>query len=135
MSLMSPQSPPVSEALVLTLQNERRFYGLVRLVISGLASQLDLPYEQMDDLQLALENVLARESHLGTEITLRIETNEASIGVWVRPFDERAPEDGQSGQLSLERLLARLVDVVEVVSRDGERWLYLEQRLPAGQAS
>ena len=44
----------MSEALVLTLHNERRFYGLIRLLISGLASQFDLPYEQMDDLQLAV---------------------------------------------------------------------------------
>ena len=117
----------------MTLRNERRFYGLVRLLVSGLASQFDLPYEQMDDLQLALETVLARDSHQGEEVTLRIEPGEESIVAWLRPVDvdKHELDEGQSGQVGLGRVLANLVDVVEVVSLDGERWLYLEQRIPA----
>jgi anti-sigma regulatory factor (Ser/Thr protein kinase) len=127
---MNPQTTPVSDALVLTLHNERRFYGLVRLLVSGLASQFDLPYEQMDDLQLALETVLARDSRQGEEVTLRIEPREESIVAWLRPVDEQEADEGQPGQIGLGRVLASLVDVVEVVSLDGERWLCLEQRIP-----
>ena len=36
-----------------------KFLGVVRLLVGGLAARLDLPYEQMDDLQLAAESVLA----------------------------------------------------------------------------
>jgi hypothetical protein len=133
---MNPQTPaPTSEALVLTLHNERQFYGLIRLLVSGLASQFDLPYEQMDGLQLAVETVLARDSHQGDEVTLRIEPGEQHIGVWLRPVDEHEPDEAQSDQIGLDRLLAKLVDLVEVVSVDGERWLYLEQRIPSRDAT
>ena len=125
----------MSDALVLTLPNEGRFLGLVRLFISGLASQFDLPYEQMDDLQLAVETVLARDSHQGGEVTLRIEPLEGCIVVSLRPVDERVPEDGSSNEVGLDRLLAALVDAVEVVSLEGERWLRLEQRIPVRAAS
>jgi hypothetical protein len=128
---MNPETSPQTEALVLTLHNERRFYGLVRLLVSGLASQFDLPYEQMDDLQLAVETVLDRDSHRGDEITLRIEPREDSIAVWLRPVDEQQTDADDSNQIGLDRVLDNLVDVVDVVSFEGERWLYLEQRIPA----
>ena len=129
-STMTPETVPQAEALVLTLHNEPRFYGLVRLVISGLASQFDLPYEQMDDLQLAIETVLARDSHQGEEFTLRIEPREDRMSVWLRPVDEHEPDDGDSNQIGLDRVLRNLVDGVELVSLDDARWLRLEQRIP-----
>jgi hypothetical protein len=115
---------------VLVVHNERRFYGLVRLVISGLASQLDLPYEQIDDLQLAVETVLARDSRVGEEITLRIEPRQDSIVVWLRPVDEHDPAAAGSTEIGLDRVLDNLVDTVELAWLDGERWLCLEQRIP-----
>lgn len=128
---MTPQTTPSSEALVLTLHNERRLYGVIRLVVSGLASQFDLPYEQMDDLQLAVESVLAGDSLLGEEMTLRIEPSAERIAVWLRPVDEQHADEADPGQIGLDRLLDKLVDVVDIVSLEGERWLYLEQRIPA----
>jgi hypothetical protein len=85
----------------------------------------------MDDLQLAVETVLDRDSHRGDEVTLRIEPREESIAVWLRPVDEQQADAGDSNQVGLDRVLANLVDVVDVVSFEGQRWLYLEQRIPA----
>jgi hypothetical protein len=132
---MSSYSPPTREALVLNVNNERRFYGLVRLVISGLASQLDLPYEQIDDLQLAVETVLARDSRQGDEITLRIEARDDSIVVWLSPVDEHDPADAESDEIGLDRVLGNLVDAVEIVSSNDQRWLCLQQRIPSRAGS
>jgi hypothetical protein len=131
---MTSETVPQADALVLTLHNEPRFYGLVRLVVSGLASQFDLPYDQMDDLQLAIETVLARDSHQGDEFTLRIEPREDRISVWLRPVDEHEPEDGDQNQIGLDRVLGTLVDVVDLVSLEEARWLYLEQRIPSRES-
>jgi anti-sigma regulatory factor (Ser/Thr protein kinase) len=125
----------VSDALVLRVPNEDRFLGLIRLFISGLASKFDLPYERLDDLQLAVETVLTRDSHQGAEVTLRIEPLEQSIAIWLHPVDERTPDEEVSSQVGLNRLLATLVDLVSVVSLDDERWLRLEQRIPVQAAT
>lgn len=124
----------VTEALVLTLPNEERFFSLIRLVVGGLASQLDLPYDQMDDLQVAVETVLARAADPGAAVTLRVEPREGGITVSVRPVDEKALRDVRpdpGAGLALEQILSTLVNSVEVVTLDGEQWLRLAQSVPS----
>jgi hypothetical protein len=119
----------MNEALVLTLPNEQRFLPLARLVLGGLASQFDLPYEQLDDLQLAVETVLADESTVDGHVTLRIEALGGTVAVSIHPASS-----GQGEGLALERVLSTLVDTVRTVTlEDGEQWLRLEQHLmPSG---
>jgi hypothetical protein len=124
----------LSEALVLTFPNELRFLALVRLVVSGLAAQLDLPYERVDDLQLAVEGALAAESPRGDQVTLRIEPRKEALSVWIHPIGIRSipenrlePGDG----LGFDQLAAELVDSVEIVTLDGKDWLHLEKRILA----
>jgi hypothetical protein len=113
------------DALVLTLPNEQRFLPLARLMLGGLASQFDLPYEQLDDLQLAVEAVLAEESTVDSQVTLRIEAIGGTVAVSIHPaFGD------QSDGFALERVLSTLVDTVTTVTlEDGKRWLRLEQHL------
>ena len=123
----------MTDALVLTLPNEERFFALIRLVVGGFASQLDLPYDRMDDLQLAVEAVLARAADHG-DVTLRIESREHGIVVSVRPVVEEAVGDirpDPEAGFGLRQILATLVSGVEVVSLDGEQWLRLEQAIPS----
>jgi anti-sigma regulatory factor (Ser/Thr protein kinase) len=124
----------LSDALVLTFPNEPRFFALVRLVLSGLAAQLDLPYERVDDLQLAVEGALAAESLPGGEVTLRIEPRKEALSVWMSPpgvqsisRDKPHREDG----LGFDRIAAELVDAAEIVMVEGKKWLRLEKRIPA----
>jgi hypothetical protein len=103
--------------------------------MSGLAAQIDLPYEQIDDLQLAVEGALAGESTSGAEMTLRIEPSGGSLLVWIRPITVRPRGDEgleRSDGLGFDRIASKLVDAVEIVELDGEDWLRLEKRIPAG---
>jgi anti-sigma regulatory factor (Ser/Thr protein kinase) len=121
----------LSEALVLTFPNESRFFALVRLVLSGLAAQLDLPIERIDDLQLAVEGALAGESPPGDEVTLRIEPRQEALSVWIRPIGVRADRAERAEGLGFDRIAAELVDSAEVVTVDGIDWLHLEKRVQA----
>lgn len=116
----------MSEALVLTLPNEPRFFAVVRLVVSGLAAQLDLRYDQIDDLQLAVEGALtAGQSQAAGEVTLRIEPRGEALSVSINPVGARRSDD----LLGFERIAAELVDTVEIVSIEGSDWLRLEKRI------
>jgi hypothetical protein len=120
----------MSDAVVLSLPNEQRFLVLVRLALSGFASQRDLPYDRMDDLQLAVETVLAEERADGVATTLRIESLEGGVRVSIRLAHGH---DGAPDGASLSRLLPTLVDRVTTAPRDAdERWLQLEQRVARG---
>lgn len=115
----------MTDALVLTFPNEHRFLSLARLMLGGLASQFDLPYEQLDDLQLAVEAVLADDSTADSEVTLRIEAIGDTVSVLINPA-----LGGQGDEFALERVLSTLVDTVATVTlEDGKQWLRLEQHL------
>jgi anti-sigma regulatory factor (Ser/Thr protein kinase) len=110
-----------------------KFLGVVRLLVGGLAARLDLPYEQMDDLQLAAESVLAVEATENGEVVLELELRDDAVEIRIAPFDAHAFEqvaaEEQEG-LSLDRLLTALVDELRVDRRDGVDWLVLEKRVP-----
>jgi hypothetical protein len=120
----------VTAGLSLTIPGERRFLGVARLLVGGMAARLDLPYEQMDDLQLAAESALAAD-RAGREVTLELKVRDEGVELRIGPFDSRALDDPPDGAgLGLGRLLAALVDRADVVDRDGGGWLVLEKRVP-----
>jgi hypothetical protein len=110
--------PTLTDALVLTFPNELRFFALARLVLTGLAAQLDLPYEQVDDLELAVEGALSGRSAAGDEVTLRIEPSDGGLAVLISPAGD-------------PRVAGALVDAAEIVTSDGREWLRLEKRIEA----
>ena len=116
--------------LSLTIPGEPRFLGVARLLVGGLAARLDLPYEQMDDLQLAAESALASEPP-GNEVTLELEVGEHGIELRIGPFDKRSlNENHDANELGLDRLLSALVDRVDIIQHNGSDWLVLEKRVP-----
>jgi serine/threonine-protein kinase RsbW len=122
------------DTIEVTVPNERHLFHVARLVVGGLAARLDLTYEQIDDLQLAVETVLAREAEDGGQVTLAIEVGERSLELRIGPL-HAAPlaadlDSAQDDGLGLGRLLSTLVERVETVERDGAAWLLLEKRVP-----
>ena len=119
----------MADAVSLTSPNERRFFAVPRLLVGGIAVRLNLPYEQLDDLQLAVESVLARSSAFAEELTLRLSLSDGGVVLELGPLangnllDERRPDAG--GGLGLRRLLGTLVDDVAVSDGDGGSWLRL----------
>jgi hypothetical protein len=112
--------------------NERPFFGVARLLVGGLGARLELPYEQLDDLQLAVESILLNGQPAGDRISLEASIEEQRVTIWIGPLrppgaSAQAQEDGA---INLDWLLATLVDHVEPVERTGEPWLRLEKRIP-----
>ena len=124
----------MTDEITLTLPRERDFYGIAHLVLGGLALRLDLTFETLEDLQLALASVLERPDADGdVNVTLRVD--EGAVHALVGPFDrellhaqlERRPEE----ELSLARLLEAVVDRVEVDDRGEAAWIELTKSVEA----
>ena len=45
----------VKDTIVLTIPTDSAYRGVASLVLGGIGTRLDLPYERMDDLQLAFD--------------------------------------------------------------------------------
>jgi anti-sigma regulatory factor (Ser/Thr protein kinase) len=112
----------VSDEITLVIPRERDFHRVAHLVLGGLAARLDLTYESLEDLQLALDSLLERGEDDG-EIVVQIRLLDAAIEALVGPFEGEALraelERDEPGALGLRRLLETVADRVEVAP-DGE---------------
>jgi hypothetical protein len=104
----------------------RDFQPVVRLIIGGIAERVDFAFEEIDDLQLAVERLLA-EASSQPSVRLSFEVTDGSVRASVGPLNERAIadalRDGEAapGELTLKRILQTVVDSfgVEDVSDGG----------------
>ena len=115
------------DEITLRLPRERPFFGVAHLVIGGLAARLDLNLEQLEDLQVALAELLEQEE-TEQEITVSVRVEDGSIHALLGPFDHTLQErlDRQSVDgVGLRRVLETVVDGVEVTERDGSPWVEL----------
>lgn len=126
----------MSDEITLTLPRLRPFYGIAHLVLGGLAVRLDLTFEHLEDLQLALEGLLDRPEEADGEVTVRVSVDGAVLRAAVGPFErdallrrlDRAGEE----ELSLRRQLDALADGVDMAEQNGETWVELTKTVPAG---
>ncbi len=88
---------------------------MVRLIVGGVAERADFGFEAMDDLQLAVERLLA-EAGADGEVKLSFELKRDGIRTRIGPLREgglaQALQDdvGATGALPLGRILATVVD-------------------------
>jgi hypothetical protein len=118
------------DTITLTVPAERRFLGVVNLVLGGLGSRLDLSFERVDDLQLAVDSVLAHgdPSPSGT-LTVEVDVEEGRLIVRAGPLvDGGATDDG------LKRVLVTLVSSAWPLDREGREWIQLELQRPMVKA-
>jgi hypothetical protein len=107
-----------TESFVLTIPTATSFQGVATLVLGGIGSRLHLPYERMDDLQLAVLSLLAAGGDDSIEV--EVEAGAEAMSVSVGPLAA-----GSTSDEGLARVLHRLADSVEPVQRDGKEWLRL----------
>lgn len=122
----------MTDEITLTLPRERPFYGVARLVLGGVAARADLTIEHLEELELALDGLLARRD-AAEEITLALRVGEEGLEATLGPFagnQLRTDLETDPGeQLSLRRLLDAVVDRYEVDERDGAAWIQLRKRI------
>src|SRR5919106_6808783 len=95
------------DEITLTLPGRRDFYRIAHLILGGLAIRLDLTYEQLEDLQLALASVLGEHAPDG-ELSVTLRVDEGAILAVVGPFAgsrlRKAIEEADGEHLDLRRL-------------------------------
>jgi hypothetical protein len=101
------------------------FQPVVRLIIGGIAERVDFGFEEIDDLQLAVERLLAEAGSVGS-VRLSFEVGNGSIRTRVGPLSERAiaealQEESPPGELTLRRILQTVVDSFGVEEATGGR--------------
>jgi anti-sigma regulatory factor (Ser/Thr protein kinase) len=109
------------------------FHAVVRLIIGGIAERVDFAFEEIDDLQLAVERLLAEAGTVGS-VQLSFVVGEDNIRTRVGPLSEHkvaeALRDGEAvpGQLTLRRILQTVVDSFGVdEAEDGRIVVRLEK--------
>ncbi len=127
----------MADAVTLTVPHARRYYGVVRLVVGGVAARVDLPYEHLEDVQLALESLLTNDAYAaGGDVTVEVAATEGGLQVTVGPLDGRALEPDlrreadESHGVDLHRLLTTLMGGLEVDRRGGADWVRMTKAVP-----
>lgn len=120
----------------LKIPHEKPYHGIARLVVGGLAARLDLSYEHLDDLQLALGTVLENEGYSqSAEVTVELRVREGGVEMAIGPLhvtEVRSDLEKNGDAVSLRRLLSTVVERVELEQRADGGWLHLEKRIPLG---
>ena len=99
------------------------FNAVVRLIIGGIAERVDFGFEEIDDLQLAVERLLAEAGTDGS-VEMSFEVVHDGIRARVGPLRERAIADALAdgdappGRLTLKRILQTVVDSFGVEESD-----------------
>ncbi len=103
--------------------------AVVRLVLGGIGDRLDLGIDDLDDLQLAVERLLA-EAGAQRSVRLSFELSNGHVRTHIGPLEEGAIADALQGpepppgHLPLQRVLATLVDSYGV-EQVGDEGLYV----------
>lgn len=125
--------PDAAARIVLETPVDRAWHPVVRLVLGGVADRLDLGFEELDDLQLAVERLLVEAGAQGT-VKVSVEVLDRGIRTRVGPLKEGTIADAlqgpeaQSGELTLRRILETVVDSFGVEeAADGELVVRLEK--------
>jgi anti-sigma regulatory factor (Ser/Thr protein kinase) len=124
----------MADAITLTLPRESEFQGVAHLVLSGLASRLDLTLEDLEDLQLAFGALLdpaTRATSGDEELTVRLTVHDDMLEAVVGPLDRRlldALERDSGAELGLRRVLESTLDDVHV---DGDTVRLTKRRTSA----
>jgi anti-sigma regulatory factor (Ser/Thr protein kinase) len=137
----------MSDTVALSFPRDSRYYAVARLVVGGMAAPLQMSYDALDDLQLAISSLLDHED-LATQgadnstgdlgnVQLRLEVDEhrlvAAIGSFTTGSLDRAFERSaqQGGEMGLQRLLDTIVDEVTVTGEAEGEWITLTKQVKA----
>jgi hypothetical protein len=122
----------VSDTIQLVLPAQEDFRPIAHLVVGGLAARLDLTFEELEDLQVAIEALLGRRDDDGEiVVTIDVEPNLVRTNIGPFPLSALAELDGADDGLGLRRVLETVCDTVEVDEHDGSSWVGLTKRTAA----
>ena len=117
----------MSDEIVLTLPEHDEFRNVAHLVVGGLAVRLNLTFENLEDVQVALEGLLARAAG---EVTVAVRLDDDGLAMRVGPFESamlrRELEDDRA-EVGLRRVLETVSDGIQVLDVEGGCWVELRK--------
>jgi hypothetical protein len=118
-----------TDEIRLVIPAEEDFRPIAHLVTGGLAMRLDVTYDDLDDLQVGIEAVLAQRDDAG-ELVVSLSADEGVLHASLGPFapDKVHAEDSDRG-LDLRRVLETVCDTHEVEEREDGAWVELSKRI------
>jgi hypothetical protein len=118
------------DEISLRLPADEEFRRVAHLVLGGLAVRLNLTFESLEDLELALDALLER-TRRDEEVTVRVRLLDGELRTTVGPFASvRAElENGTGDSLNLSRILAAVCDSVDITDSEGSEWVELSKRV------
>jgi hypothetical protein len=121
-----------SDEVRLVIPAEESFRPIAHLVTGGLASRLDVTFDDLEDLQVAVETVLALRDD-DDELTVVLSAEGGVLHAALGPFTADALQsEGATGDgLDLERVLGTVCDSHEVDVREDGSWVALTKRIAA----
>jgi hypothetical protein len=118
-----------ADEITLTLPRGPEYQRVAHLVLSGLAVRLDLTIENLEDLELALDTVLARTDPSLGDITMRLAVRDSELEARIGPLSahvlDAIDRDAGDVELGVRRVLDSTVDDVHV---DGD-WVRLTKKV------
>ncbi len=121
----------MSDEITLVLPAQEDFHQIARLVVGGLAARLELTYEQLEDLEVALDALLRCRDDEG-DLSVSLAVDGRTVRTTVGPFagEALAGLEADSSELGLRRVLETVADDVQVEQRDGGSWVELTKGPP-----
>ncbi len=119
------------DQIILTLPRERPFFGVAHLVVGGLAVRFDLSYDELEDLQVALAELLGHRE-TSREVTLVVRVSDDELEASIGPFDALVVEElrrEHGDKVGLRRVLETVVDSIQVRDREGQPWVGLRKSI------
>jgi hypothetical protein len=121
-----------TEEIRLVIPAEEDFRPIAHLVTGGLAMRLDVTYDDLDDLQVGIEALLALRDD-ADDLVVSLSADDGVLHASLGPF---VPEtlrevDPESG-LGLSRVLDTVCDTHEIDERKDGAWVELTKRVATG---
>jgi len=123
----------MTERIALRAPLDGTYAPVVRLIVGGVAERADFGFEAMDDLQLAIERLMAEAGSSG-HVSLTFEVDAGHIRARVGPLRSDAlaqalrDPDRSPGNLTLARILDTVVDSFGIEgTTDGHMVIRLEK--------
>jgi hypothetical protein len=119
----------VSDEIRLVIPAEEEFRPIAHLVTGGLAMRLDVTYDDLEDLQLAIEALLALRDD-ADELVVSLSADDGVLHAALGPFAPELLQAGESeGELDLRRVLETVSDTHEFEERDDGAWVELTKTI------
>ncbi len=116
----------MSDEITLVFPAQEDFHPVAHLVVGGLAARLELTYEQLEDLQVAVDALLSCRDDEG-DVSVIVAVEPDTVRATVGPFAAHALAELErdSSELGLRRVLETVTDSVQLEERDGGTWVAL----------